>query len=87
MNMTTFKIMKKIALIIATLFSLTSCETDLQKHYESQQTIYVVPGLNGSNLKIYEFDSCQWDGRLQGAVDDVLTHRARCKYCEQRNKK
>jgi hypothetical protein len=81
----TIKNMKKITLTIATLFLLTSCE--LEQHYESQETIYIVPGMNGGNLKIYEFDSCQWVGRLRGATDDVLTHRARCKYCEQRNKK
>jgi hypothetical protein len=81
----TIKIMKKITLIIATLFLLTSCE--LEQNYESKETIYDVPGVNGYDLKIYEFDSCQWVGRLRGATDDVLTHRARCKYCEQRNKK
>jgi len=80
----TIKIMKKI-LLITSLFILVSCET--KEHYESQKTIYTIPGSNGYDLKIYEFDSCQWVGKLAGHVSDVLTHRARCKYCEQRNKK
>lgn len=77
--------MKKTTLIIATLFLFTSCELD--QHYESQKTIYVIPGVNGGDLKIYEFDSCQWVGRLRGAVDDVLTHRAQCIYCKKRQSK
>lgn len=66
-------------LLVAVIFC--GCET---RNVEQKQTDFTI---NGSELKIYIIDSCEYIGKIYGGNTDAFTHKGNCKLCAERSKK
>lgn len=42
--------------------------------------------IEGTRIKNYVIDSCEYIGSVSGANTDILTHKGNCKFCLNRKK-
>jgi hypothetical protein len=57
------------------------CET---KNAAVQKTSTII---NGRDINVYEIDSCEYIGNINGGQSDIITHKGNCKFCDERSKK
>ena len=67
--------MKRIVILLSTLFALCACEDNHSIHY-----------ILDYDYKVIEIDSCEYIYRRQGSRG-YLAHKGNCKYCRERDRK
>ncbi len=61
------------------MMTLISCESESQYQEQAKRTDFTYSdGMGTYELKVYEFNGCQYLGKLTGSQSDVLTHLGNC---------
>ncbi len=68
--------MNKFAYVILASIILCGCEKDGE----------VLSNVNGTQIKNYVIDNCEYIGDIRGGSRDFLTHKGNCKFCAERAK-
>ena len=68
--------MNKFAYVILASIILLGCEKDGK----------ALSTVNGTQIKTYTIDNCEYIGDVRGGSRDFLTHKGNCKFCAERAK-